>query len=172
MARNVEIKARLSAREFNSSKKIAAEIASAEPEVIDQTDTYFDCRQGRLKLREFADGTAELIAYQRPDTQGPKTSNYHRIECPNPADMTAGLTNVLGIRNVVKKRRVLFLVGQTRIHLDQVEGLGAFLELEVVLKTTDTDQSGHAIAEDILMQLGISPAQLISGSYIDLMQQG
>jgi predicted adenylyl cyclase CyaB len=171
MARNVEIKARLSINEFESAQKISARIASEGPEVIQQTDTYFDCRTGRLKLRQFADGSAELIAYQRPDAVEPKTSNYHLIDCPTPQRMIEGLTSVLGLRNVVKKRRVLFLVGQTRIHLDQVEGLGCFLELEVVLQDSDSESHGRAVANEILAQLKIDETQMISGSYIDLMDQ-
>lgn len=170
MARNVEIKARLSIQEFESAREISAQIASQGPEVIQQTDTYFDCRRGRLKLRQFSDGSAELIAYQRPDAEGPKTSNYHLIACPTPTEMIQGLTSVLGVRHVVKKRRTLFLVGQTRIHLDEVEGLGTFLELEVVLNEAETEEFGQSVANEILEQLKIDQSSLISGSYIDLMQ--
>ena len=172
MARNVEIKARLSAKEFESAQNVAANLAFFGPEEIAQTDTYFDCRNGRLKLRQFADDSAELIAYQRADKQGPKTSTYHRIECPNPVEMIAGLTSVLGVRNIVKKRRTLYLIGQTRIHLDQVEGLGTFLELEVVLKSNETEAFGQSVASEILGKLKIGQSNLLSGSYIDLIEAG
>ena len=75
----------------------------------------------------------------------------------------------LGVRGVVRKQRLLYLVGNTRIHLDQVEGLGDFLEFEVVLSENDTLEQGQSIATELMTKLGIEAADLIEGAYIDLL---
>jgi len=79
------------------------------------------------------------------------------------------LSNALGVRGVVRKRRTLFLVGQTRIHLDEVENLGLFVEIEVVLSLQQTVSEGVHIAEEIMEKLGISRDDLVEKAYIDLL---
>jgi predicted adenylyl cyclase CyaB len=71
----------------------------------------------------------------------------------------------------VRKRRLLFLVGQTRVHIDTVERLGDFLELEVVLRPQQSQREGETIANDLMFKLGVSPDQLISCAYMDLILQ-
>jgi predicted adenylyl cyclase CyaB len=76
-----------------------------------------------------------------------------------------------GIRGVVRKTRYLYLVGQTRIHLDDVEGLGQFMELEVVLEEGQSDADGESIAEDLMSALGVESGDLIDGAYMDLLEK-
>ncbi|MFN2187221.1 MAG: CYTH domain-containing protein, partial [Candidatus Promineifilaceae bacterium] len=80
------------------------------------------------------------------------------------------LESALGIRGIVRKRRWLYWVGNTRLHLDIVEGLGAFVELEVVLSTGQRIEEGEAIATSLMERLGISKGDLIEGAYIDLLE--
>jgi predicted adenylyl cyclase CyaB len=166
MARNVEIKARVAS--LAALQPRVAALAQHGPEQIEQDDTFFHCAHGRLKLREFADGHGELIAYQRPDTHGPKTSDYLITPTHDPASLRTALARALGEAGRVKKQRVLFLVGRTRVHLDHVDGLGEFMELEVVLRDGEPAASGVDEAHALLMQLGVQPASLIAGAYIDL----
>jgi predicted adenylyl cyclase CyaB len=111
--------------------------------------------QGRLKLREFGDGTAELIYYERPDKAGPKTSKYTRAQISDVASTREVLELVLGTKAVVAKQREVFLAGTTRIHLDEVDGLGTFVELEVVLTEDETDSDGERIASVLMEQLDV-----------------
>jgi predicted adenylyl cyclase CyaB len=74
------------------------------------------------------------------------------------------------VRGVVRKRRYLYLVGQTRVHLDEVEGLGEFMELEVVLRPEQSDAEGQAIARDLMTRLGIREEDLLEGAYMDLLE--
>lgn len=170
MAKNIEIKAKVPADHFDRIRKVAAELADQPMDVLEQTDTFFAVPQQRLKLREFANGTAELIAYSRTDQTGPKASSYLRSEVPDAAVLKESLSRTIGVRGTVLKRRELFLVGQTRIHLDQVEGLGTFLELEVVLDESDSEQHGVNIATELREKLGVQPDWLISCAYIDLLE--
>ena len=127
MARNIEIKAQ--APDLEALLQRALAIAGARgPEVIDQDDTFFIVPNGRLKLRQFADHSAELIAYERPDLGGPKVSDYVRVPVPDAGALREALTRSLGQLGRVIKRRRLVLIGATRIHLDEVQGLGTFLE--------------------------------------------
>jgi predicted adenylyl cyclase CyaB len=171
MARNIEIKARLP-EGLDDARKRAAVLATDPPSVLLQTDTFFNIPDGRLKLREFADGSAELIYYERPDNEGPKASSYVRSPCLSPSTMCEALNAALGVRGVVKKRRELFIVEQTRIHLDEVEALGSYLELEVVMRDEQSDAEGEAIAQRLLEGLGVQHEWLISGAYIDLIEAG
>ena len=123
------------------------------------------------KLREFADGGGELIAYRRSDTTGPKCSHYRVVPVADPRALDDALGLVPGRRGVVRKRRELFLAGQTRIHLDEVDGLGAFIELEVVLEEGQPESRGGEIARGVLEALGVSDRQLVADAYIDLLEK-
>jgi adenylate cyclase class IV len=168
MPRNIEIKAGLSRIEDLLPR--ARALADGDPLVLDQDDTFFKCPHGRLKLREFADGSAELIHYERPDSGDAKASDYVRVAAPEPAALRAALARAMGVIGRVRKRRWLLLVGQTRIHLDRVEGLGDCMELEVVLDSGQTDAQGSAIAEDLMRALGLSNAPRLASAYLDLLQ--
>jgi len=169
MARNIEIKARLP-QGIDEVEARARRLADHGPELLLQDDTFFLVPRGRLKLREFADGSAELIAYHRPDTEGPKLSDFIRTPVPDPAALRRSLALTCGLRGRVRKQRTLYLVGQTRVHLDRVEGLGDHLELEVVLRDDQGAEHGEAVARDLIAQLGIAADQLIAGAYIDLLE--
>jgi predicted adenylyl cyclase CyaB len=80
------------------------------------------------------------------------------------------LGRVLGIRGVVDKRREVFRLGASRIHLDEVRGLGSFLEIEVVLRPGDTPAEGERIARDLLATLGIPDEALVAQAYVDLVE--
>ena len=166
MPRNVEIKAKV---DLPAVQARVEAIADDGPTELQQSDTFFKCRDGRLKLREFADGAAELIHYQRPDDAGPKESRFFvaRMTDPETTKEILGASN--GVLGVVKKRRLLYWIGQTRVHLDQVDGLGDFLELEVVLRDDQSMDEGTAIARRLMETLHIQENQLIEGAYFDLL---
>ncbi len=168
MPRNVEIKARV--QSMDAVRARAAALSDASAVVLDQEDTFFNVPEGRLKLRVFPDGKGELIAYRRPDSIGPKTSEYFVYRTPHPGPLKELLTVALGARGVVRKRRLLYLVGATRIHLDEVEGLGAFLELEVVLAADQPEAEGEVIARHFLAELGIRDEDRVAAAYIDLLE--
>jgi predicted adenylyl cyclase CyaB len=166
MARNVEIKARIAG--VAALAPLAARLADTGPTLIEQDDTFFSCPNGRLKLRDQLAAGAELIFYQRADQSGPKESFYLRVPVADPKALRELLQLAYGQTGRVRKRRLLFLVGRTRIHLDAVEGLGEFLELEVVLRDEESAGEGIAEAEKIMAQLGVLPQQLLQGAYVDL----
>jgi predicted adenylyl cyclase CyaB len=166
MPRNVEIKARVS--DWKAMKKRAAALADGPPQVLQQEDVFFIVPHGRLKLRT-QNGSAELIYYFRSNTPGPRESNYLCIPIPDPAAAREMLTSVHGQRGIIRKTRWLYLSGQTRIHLDRVEGLGDFLELEVVLRENQTLEKGQTIARELMNSLEITQEQLIDRAYVDLM---
>jgi predicted adenylyl cyclase CyaB len=112
----------------------------------------------------------QLIYYERPDQDGPKRSDYYISETSNPQALKKVLGLAYSIRGVVIKTRYLYMVGQTRIHLDDVEGLGQFMELEVVMCEGQTDAEGQRIVEDLMQKLGILKEDLLEGAYIDLME--
>ena len=168
MARNVEIKARIASIDALLPRVLA--LADGPPELIAQDDTFFACAQGRLKLRTFAPDHGELIAYDRPDSEGPKTSNYRITPTSTPDALRTTLARALGETGRVKKLRTLFLVGRTRVHLDRVVDLGDFLELEVVLREDEAAEHGVDEAHGLLRRLGVLPDQCVAVAYIDLLR--
>jgi predicted adenylyl cyclase CyaB len=166
MARNVEIKAHIES--INSIFPKAAAIADKGPIEILQDDTFFNCPNGRLKLRAFSSERAELIFYRRTNKIGPKESFYVLSPTTSPDTLREALTLAYGQAGRVRKHRTLFLAGRTRIHLDRVEGLGEFLELEVVLTDSESIGTGESVARDFMEKLGICRNQLIEGAYVDM----
>ncbi|XP_048158138.1 uncharacterized protein LOC125325279 isoform X2 [Corvus hawaiiensis] len=138
-------------------------------QVLFQTDTFFRVPRGRLKLRRTQDGRGELIFYERPDAAGPKLSSFTITPTADPEGLQAVLAQSLGVLGTVTKERLLLLLGQTRLHLDRVQGLGDFLELEVVLRPEQSVQDGQRLARELLRELGIAERDLISGAYLDLL---
>ncbi len=167
MPRNIEIKARIESVETLLPR--ACGVAAGEPQRIEQDDTFFSVPHGRLKLREFADGSAELIHYHRPDTGNVKASDYVRVAVSDAAALRQALARACGLQGRVQKQRWLLLAGATRIHIDRVTGLGDFMELEVVLQDGQSDEEGSAIAESLMRALGLVDAERVAGAYMDLL---
>jgi predicted adenylyl cyclase CyaB len=167
MARNIEIKARISNMDETCDR--VRRIADQGPMEISQDDTFFPCPNGRLKLRELSPAEGQLIFYKREDKQGPKESFYVISQTGSPDSLRKVLSLAWGELGRVRKRRTLYMIGRTRVHLDRVDGLGDFLELEVVLAEEEQPETGVKIAYDLLEKLEISPSQLIDEAYIDLL---
>ena len=169
MPANIEIKARI--HNPAAFQALAESLSDTSVATIRQEDIFFAIAHGRLKLRILARDHGQLIYYTRPDTAGPKRSEYRIYETSKPEEMKSLLLNALGVRGIVRKTRYLYLVGQTRIHMDEVEALGTFAELEVVLRPGQQDREGLAIAENLLAKLGIPQDDWIEGAYIDLLER-
>jgi adenylate cyclase class IV len=172
MPANVEIKARLA--DPDATRRLVEAICDGPPAVLRQRDTFFHCPRGRLKLREMtagdtAAGQAELIFYERDDVAAARQSDYEIAPVSAPTALEILLDRALGAATVVEKTRLLFHVGQTRVHLDTVVGLGDFLELEVVLRPDQSAAEGRAIATDLMQRLGIAPHDLVDTAYADML---
>jgi predicted adenylyl cyclase CyaB len=165
---NIEIKARV--RDFKALRDRAEALSDTSCETISQEDTFFNTQKGRLKLRVLSPEQAWLVYYERPDVEGPRRSDYHLAESRDPENLKTALRLALGVRGVVRKTRYLYMVGQTRIHLDDVEGLGHFMELEVVMREGQGDEEGQAIARDLMKKLGVREEDLLDLAYMDLIE--
>lgn len=165
MGRNVEIKARAS--DWSTQVRRGRRLASGT-ELLFQTDTFFGCANGRLKLRRERGRGALLIFYRRPVTGGPKTSDYTLIPLADGAAALRFFSRRLGAVKTVAKKRLVCHVGRTRVHFDEVRGLGRFIELEVVLKPREAAASGRREARALMKALGIKRADLLPGAYADM----
>jgi predicted adenylyl cyclase CyaB len=164
---NIEIKAIV--RDWERMCRAANSITDQPLKILEQEDTFFRCAKGRLKLRQFSDNHGELIAYQRADFAGTKSSSYSIAKTEDPIALRQALASSLGILGVVRKQRHLYMHGPTRIHLDKVEGLGTFAELEVVMKPGQPTAEGEELARDLMEKLEIRPEDLLAGAYLDLL---
>ena len=170
MPANIEIKARIA--DFTRTRALAEALSDTPVETLVQEDSFFylpNTSQGRFKLRRFSSSRGELIFYRRDDCAGPKKCVYDIVPTDAPDSLKCILAKALGVRGTVNKTRLLYRVGQTRIHLDKVKRLGEFLELEVVLRSDQPEMEGQKIASALLERLAVSKADLIERAYIDLL---
>jgi homotetrameric cytidine deaminase len=168
---NIELKARDADPDGTAARCTA--LGAHDAGVLRQTDTYFSSRRGRLKLRveEGALG-GELIAYRRPDAREASQSGYLLAPVAAPEELAEALDAALGATVVVAKRRRLFLWEGVRIHLDDVEGLGTFVEFEAVLPDAGDVATAHSKVDRLRAELGISDDSLVSVGYADLLMDG
>ncbi len=167
MAVNVEWKART--RDPERQRQLAAALSDHPPEILEQEDSFFPVPHGRLKLRQLGPEQGELIFYQRSEAAGSRESAYWLVPTQVPESLRDLLARALGSGVVVRKRRVLYRAGQARIHVDEVAGLGTFLEVEVVLAPGQPAAEGQRIAEQLQWQLEVRDEDLIGCAYADLL---
>jgi homotetrameric cytidine deaminase len=165
--RNIELKA----RDPQPSRTLELALAAgAEGQgEIAQRDTYFARARGRLKLREENPGAAELIQYRRVDAPNARESDYRRVPVADAGALREALDAALGTLVVVEKRRRLLLSDGVRIHLDDVQGLGAFVELEAVAAPGSDLGAERDKVEHLRGALEIAEDQLVPQSYSDLL---
>jgi homotetrameric cytidine deaminase len=161
--RNVELKALDPDPE--RSLAVCRELGAEDRGVLHQRDTYFRAREGRLKLREEEPGGAVLIQYDRPDAAEARESRYRLVPVPDPEVTREALGAALGTLVVVSKQRHLLLWEDVRIHLDRVEGLGSFVELEGVAPA-DSDLSAEREKVARLRE-ALAIGEVLSDSYSD-----
>jgi len=163
---NIELKARVASLE--EAREIAQRLATERLADQHQVDTYFHCKQGRLKLREINGERAELIWYDRPDQTEPKASHYCLLPVEDPAAVKQSLIAAFGARHVVDKHREIHLYHNVRIHLDRVADLGDFLEFEAVLGPDVSADEGNSQVQFLREQFSIAEEDLQTGSYADI----
>ncbi len=171
-SRNIELKARLP--DLLRAQATAERLATSRLGTLRQRDTYFNCLHGRLKLREIDDGPSQLIAYERPDQPDAKASDYRLLEISEPVTarkLCELLETSLGIVVVVEKTREVFLYHSVRIHLDEVAGLGAYLEFEAVVAGDIDDAAAHGQLAWLRNEFHIHDADLMQGSYSDMLSR-
>jgi len=162
--RNIELKARL--RDRPRAEEVCRALRAAPQGDIRQVDTYFQVPEGRLKLRESAPGDDYLVFYRRPDVVGAKGCDY--VIAIVDAPVKTVLTAALGTLAVVEKVRALYLWDNVRIHLDQVVGLGDFIEFEAVLSEGHDDADGGRKVAHLEEAFGLTPSDLLGTSYLEM----
>lgn len=168
MPRNIEIKLR--APDLAVTRLLALGIGARDEGLLVQTDTFFHVTTGRLKLREIDGGHAELIAYRRADVAGVKASDYIVAPIAEPKSLLEALSASCGIRVVVRKRRELLMWRNVRIHLDRVEGLGEFLELESVIGEVD-EAAAVVNLDELMVLLKLDRRDAVDVAYADLLAE-
>jgi len=162
--KNLEIKARCG--NWRRIVKALGKLGARRLAPMRQIDTYFRVPAGRLKLRQFNSKRAELIYYRRPEGRDQRWSDYTILPAAPPARWRGTLEKALGVKAVVDKRRIVYLHRNARIHLDNVKGIGRFVEIEVVVRK-DAGQARRVMAE-LLQAFGIPRADFIRQSYSDM----
>jgi homotetrameric cytidine deaminase len=168
--RNIEFKARDS--QPGRTLELALRLGAEDRGVFAQTDTYFARARGRLKLREQEPGDAELIQYRRADAADARESEYRRVPAPDAPALREALDVALGTVVVVRKRRRLLIHDNVRIHIDEVEGLGSFMELEAVASPGGDLDAERAKVARLRETLQVDGAALVAQSYSDLLIDG
>jgi homotetrameric cytidine deaminase len=162
---NVELKARDPNPEVTTARCL--NLGAVDQGELRQTDTYFMARRGRLKLRSQEGGGSELIAYSRPDATEARESTY--VRAPASQSVLEALDSALSTTVVVSKRRRLYIWEGVRIHLDEVHGLGSFIEFEAVLPDAGDLESARSKVAHLRAELGIEDDALVAVGYADLL---
>lgn len=165
--RNLEFKARVS--DLQEARRLALAAGGEMWGDLRQTDTYFATPKGRLKLRETAGFPAELVFYERDEDDPNRPSEYEVARSPDAEALRSVLTNALGVLTVVRKRRTLVHVDTARVHLDNVERLGSFVEIEVPVTDAQDEAAAKERIDSLIAALGLSWPGCIRESYLDLM---
>jgi adenylate cyclase, class 2 len=163
---NLELKTRYP--DLPAGRDTARRVGAKPLGVEHQVDTYFRVSSGRLKLREIEEQPPVLIWYERPDQTGARTSLYYLVPVNEPALLKTVLTAALGFRGVIEKRREIFLWHNVRIHLDEVAGLGSFVEFEAVVTSGEQEAKAPGQLQFLCGEFGISHADHLASSYADL----
>jgi len=169
MKRNIELKARYP--DLGEARRIAKEIGATLHTSERQRDTYFRCRSGRLKLRQrWTDRgeCSELIGYHRTDANQPRPSEYSVVPIADAEALRAILAAALGTAGEVDKRRTVYLYENVRIHLDDVQGLGTFIEFEAVLDGSRSEEQSNATRRRLVEVFRIDRDRIVPVSYSDL----
>jgi predicted adenylyl cyclase CyaB len=165
--RNLELKAHHP--NLAAARELVQELGATPGGVELQTDTFFFAQNRRLKLREIQRQSATLICYDRADEATARICQYQLVEVPEAAPLKALLSAALGVRGEVCKRREIFFWHNIRIHLDEVAGLGTFVEFEAVLNPEDDLATAQGRLNQLRDLLGISPGDLVGQAYPDLL---
>jgi predicted adenylyl cyclase CyaB len=164
--RNLEFKTRLD--DPRPVMRRARELGADLWGDLRQTDTYFQTARGHLKLRETPGFQAELVFYSRDELAPHRPSDYEVAHTPDADAVRVVLKEAFGVLAVIRKRRTLLLLDTTRLHFDNVEGLGGFLEIEAPLKADSDEDSVKLHLDAMLRDLGLDWSDCIRASYLDL----
>lgn len=167
MPQNLEVKARVKSISF--AQALTRSIHATFIECLNQVDTYFCVEHGRLKLRETNQQRCELIYYDRPETTNHRLSHFMIYPCQNASSLKDLLGKALGVRNIVTKTRLLYMYDVTRIHLDDVQYLGSFLEFETPYE--GSHEKARNVTDFLLARFEVQEADFIKSSYVDLMSR-
>jgi predicted adenylyl cyclase CyaB len=132
-----------------------------------QRDTHFEVKRGGLKLREEDPGRPHLIQFERAGQAHERESRYRILDVQDAAALSASLAAAVGIRAVVVKRRLVVLWRGVRIHLDDVEGLGTFIELEAVAPPHSDLARERELVAFLRTALAITSDRVISRGYAE-----
>jgi adenylate cyclase class IV len=161
--RNIELKAR--DPDPSASLAVCRTLRAEDRGTIAQRDTYFEVAHGGLKLREEMPGRPHLIQFERASEPQQRESRYRIVEVSDGAALCAALAAAIGIRGVVVKRRHLLLWQSVRIHLDEVEQLGTFIEFEAVAPPDSDLTHEHRLVAELRDVLGITDERLVALGY-------
>ncbi|MGA3286401.1 MAG: class IV adenylate cyclase [Bacteroidota bacterium] len=167
MPQNLELKARISS--MSEAVRAARSLHMCSKGILHQRDVYYNVPHGRLKLRIINTCAAELIYYNRPDKKGHRYSDYCVLPVSNPKLTNALCTAAFSQKVVVEKKRRLYLYKNARIHLDDVRGLGAFIEFEVLVKYGK--RQAQTLLKFLSAQFEIKRSATVAVSYSDLLRR-
>lgn len=163
--RNIECKA--SDPDPSGSLAVCRTLGAKDHGEIRQSDTYFTVPRGGLKLREEHPGRPHLIQFERASKPQQRESRYRIAEVDDAEALRAALTAAIGTTVVVCKTRRLFLWRQVRIHLDTVERLGNFIEIEAVAPPGSDLAEEYALVQTLRERLGITDERLVAHGYAE-----
>ncbi|MHC4991018.1 MAG: class IV adenylate cyclase [Planctomycetota bacterium] len=165
--RNFEFKAEL--RDLGAARRQCEVVGAERVGLMRQTDEYFRMADGRLKRRTSPGEPTEWILYDRFDSVVPRPSDYERLSEQQARRRWGSLS--LRPWVTVSKTRELWMLDNVRIHLDQVDGLGRFIEFEAVVSASHDDETCEQAVHHLRRVFEPWMGEPIAVSYADLVAQ-
>jgi adenylate cyclase, class 2 len=163
MPTNFELKVKID--NLEKYEDLAKSFNASFSKVLDQTDTYFKTGYGKLKLREFSDKNSELIYYDKQ--QEYSQSDYIIAGIEDTKNLKKIFSFLFETIVVVKKKRTVYLFKNARIHLDDVNELGTFLEFEVIV--SEGDKQARELLDRLYEHFNINENDIVKCGYSDLL---
>jgi len=169
MAQNLEIKARYEDLALARQKiqQLNADFMARE----EQTDIFYRVAKGRLKMRIINGEKAVVIPYLREDANNARLSAYTLLPVNEIHKTEELLAHILGVTAVVRKKREIYLYQNVRIHLDDVQHLGCFMEFEAVQEASSAKQNDRQKVTFLMEHFGINQADVVAVAYVDLLHK-
>lgn len=168
MRQTIGLKARIDNRDALVTR--VEELSDSGRVEITQSDTFFECPQGTLKLRTRDEQEGRLMAHTPSVASGPGLSAYASTPTAEAATLRETLSLAYGVLGRVRIDRMLYVSDETRIHLDRIDDVGDFIELEITLNESQSADLALRDAHELMHRLGVGDSSLVSGTYLDLSQ--
>lgn len=182
----IEVEIKMPIADLDTIKRKLLKMGFKETAILEERDTYFDNRQGdirangeALRVRETKDyltGESRAQINFKGKKLDTRTMTREELETGvEDGEICRNILQVIGYApadpEVIKDRTMMQKESITAC-LDNVRGLGGFLELEILADSEEEKDVALKRIENILTRLGYQISDTVRMSYLSMLQKG